>query len=39
MMSHFPMTWTTLQVALAGAAAWLLCETDALGDAAVLFLH
>jgi hypothetical protein len=39
MMSHFPMTWTALQLGLASAAAWLLCETDALSGAAVLFLH
>lgn len=39
MMSHFPMTWTALQLALASAAAWLLCETDALSGAAVMLLH
>jgi hypothetical protein len=35
----FPMTWTALHVALAAAATWLLCETDALMGAAVLFGH
>jgi hypothetical protein len=34
-----PTTLTALQLALAAAAAWLLCETDALGGAAVLFVH
>jgi hypothetical protein len=35
-----PVAWTAFQLALAGAAAWLLCETDALGGAAaVLMVH
>lgn len=29
--------WTAAHVALAGAATWLLCETDALGGMALLF--
>lgn len=33
------MTWTAFQLALAAVAAWLLCETDALEGAAVLFVH
>jgi hypothetical protein len=39
MMRLFPLTWTALHLALASAAAWLLCETDALVGAAVLSLH
>jgi hypothetical protein len=33
-----PTTWTTLELALAAAATWLLYETEALSGAAVLFL-
>jgi hypothetical protein len=39
MMRLFPMTWTAVHIALASAATWLLCETDALQGAAVLFVH
>ena len=39
MMRFFPVTWTALELALASAAVWLLYETDALGGAAVLFVH
>jgi hypothetical protein len=39
MTRFFPMTWTAIHVTLATAATWLLCETDALGGAAVLFVH
>jgi hypothetical protein len=36
----FPtMAFTAFELALAGAATWLLCETGALGDAALLLLH
>ena len=35
----FPVAWTTIELAFASAAAWLLYETDALGGAAVLFVH
>jgi hypothetical protein len=39
-MTHFfPNTWTAAHVALATAATWLLCETDALGGMAPLFFH
>jgi hypothetical protein len=38
-MNRLPLTWTALQVALATAAAWLLCETDALRGAAAPFFH
>jgi hypothetical protein len=38
-MNRLPMTWTALQVALAAAATWLLCETDALGGGAAPFFH
>jgi hypothetical protein len=36
----FPMAWSGL-LALASAATWLLCESEALGGAysTVLFLH
>jgi hypothetical protein len=34
-----PMTWTAVRLAIASMAAWLLCETDALEGAAVLFAH
>jgi hypothetical protein len=39
MMRLFPVAWTTIELAVASAAAWLLYETDALGGAAVLFVH
>jgi hypothetical protein len=39
MSRFYPMTWTAVHVALASAATWLLCETDALSGAAVLFVH
>jgi hypothetical protein len=32
------MTWTSLELALAAAATWLVYETEALSGAAVLFL-
>jgi hypothetical protein len=36
----FPMAWTAIPLAVASAATWLLCESDALGGAAVmLFAH
>lgn len=34
-----PTAWTALYVSLTSLATWLLCETDALGGAAPLFLH
>jgi hypothetical protein len=34
-----PMTWTAIELAIASAATWLLCETGALGDASALFIH
>lgn len=41
MTRFFPTTkaWTAAHVALATAATWLLCETDALGGMAPLFFH
>ena len=38
-MTRLPVACTALQLAIAGAAAWLLYETGALGGAAVLFVH
>jgi hypothetical protein len=38
MMRLLPMTWAALHMALAVAATWLLCETDALRDATVYFI-
>jgi hypothetical protein len=36
----FPtMAFTALELALAGAATWLLCATGALGDTSMLLLH
>ena len=37
MMRLCPMTWAALHVALAGAATVLLCSTDLLNEAAVVF--
>jgi hypothetical protein len=39
MMRSIPTTLTALQLALAGAAAWLVYETNALQGAAVLMFH
>ncbi|GAB3412608.1 hypothetical protein NX774_04930 [Massilia agilis] len=40
MTRMIPMAWTAVQLALASAATWLLCESGALGDAsAVLLVH
>jgi hypothetical protein len=38
-MNRLQMTWAAVQVALAAAATWLLCETDALRGAAAPFFH
>ena len=38
MMRLFPVTWTGLQIALAGASAYIVCTTDLLRGAA-LYLH
>jgi len=38
MMSKCPLTWTSLQLALAGASAYVVYTSDLLRDAA-LFLH
>ena len=38
MMRLFPMTWTSLQLALAGASTYVVCTTDLLRGAAI-FLH
>jgi hypothetical protein len=37
-MSKIPLTWTGLQLALAGASAYVVCTTDLLRGAA-LVLH
>ena len=39
MMRSIPTTLTALQLALASAAAWLVCETNTLQGAAVLMFH
>jgi hypothetical protein len=39
MMRSIPTTLTALQLALAGAAAWLVYETNTLQSAAVLMFH
>ena len=39
MMRSIPTTLTTLQLALASAAAWLVYETNTLQGAAVLMFH
>ena len=39
MMRSIPTTLTALQLALAAAAAWLVCETNTLQSAAVLMFH
>ncbi len=38
MMRLFPVTWTTIQMALAGASAYVVCATDLLRGAAI-FIH
>jgi hypothetical protein len=37
MMRAFPITWTSIQIALAGASTYVLCTTDLLRGAAVFF--
>lgn len=39
MVRLVPTAYTAFYVSLTSLAAWLLCETDALGGAAPLFLH
>jgi hypothetical protein len=38
MMPNIPVTWTSLQLILAGASAYVVCTTDLLRGAA-LFIH
>lgn len=38
MMNKIPLTWTSLQLALAGASTYVVCTSDLLRGAA-LFLH
>ncbi|MDB5937178.1 MAG: hypothetical protein JWQ01_4522 [Massilia sp.] len=38
MMSKIPVTWTTIQMALASASAYVVCTTDLLRGAAI-FIH
>jgi hypothetical protein len=37
MMSKIPLTWTSIQLALAGASAYVVCTTDLLRGAAFFF--
>jgi hypothetical protein len=37
-MIRFPLTWTSLQLTLAGASAYIVCASDLLRGAAI-FLH
>jgi hypothetical protein len=37
-MSKIPLTWTSIQLALAGASTYVVCTTDLLRGAALL-LH
>ncbi|MDB5907019.1 MAG: hypothetical protein JWP34_1133 [Massilia sp.] len=37
MMRSFPITWTSIQIALAGASTYVVCSTDLLRGAAVFF--
>jgi len=39
MMRNLPITWTALNVALAGVATWVVCQSEALGTGALLFVH
>jgi hypothetical protein len=39
MMRNLPIVWTALNVALASAATWVVCSTEALGNGALLFIH
>lgn len=39
MMRNLPVTWTALHIALAGALAWVVCESEALGSTAVLLVQ
>lgn len=38
MMSKIPLTWTSIQMALAGVSAYVVCTTDLLRGAAI-FIH
>jgi hypothetical protein len=38
MMSKIPVTWTTIQMAIAGASTYVVCATDLLRGAAI-FIH
>lgn len=38
MMSKIPLTWTSLQLLLAGASTYVVCASDLLGGAQ-LFIH
>lgn len=38
MMNKIPLTWTSLQMVLAGASAYVVCATDLLRGAS-LFIH
>jgi len=39
MMRNLPMTWAALSVALASIATWTICQSEALGSGALLFVH
>jgi hypothetical protein len=37
MMRNLPITWAALNIALASALTWVVCQSEALGGTAVLF--
>jgi hypothetical protein len=39
MMRNLPITWAALNVALASAAVWVVCQSEALGSGGPLFFH
>jgi hypothetical protein len=39
MMRNLPITWAALNVTLAGLAAWVVCQSEALGTGALMFVH
>jgi hypothetical protein len=39
MMRNLPITWAALNIALASAAAWVVCQSEVLGSGALLFVH
>jgi hypothetical protein len=39
MMRNLPITWAALNIALASVAAWVVCQSEALGNGGLLFFH